>query len=172
MSEVHVTLPLRGRTFVDNDPEPVISERRIEWHFLSKRTKAVRVGIEFDRVNAKIFKIENDRSEAVKLAEAELAKAMKSRSKRAAIKSAEVKLAKAKRVEAKSAKTKTTGMWRSSFAKDLKNNRAMIWAEPARLGKNGKHLQARLKYTIVAWDAKGNRIKGLVLDPKIIIDDP
>jgi hypothetical protein len=57
MSDVHVILPEEGEALVDNDPEAVISGRRIEWHFLSKHPHAARVGIVFDKPDAQIFNI-------------------------------------------------------------------------------------------------------------------
>ena len=57
MSEVHVLLPAEGKMFVDNDPEPVIAGRRIEWRFFSQRPDVDRVAIVFKDEDAKIFKI-------------------------------------------------------------------------------------------------------------------
>jgi hypothetical protein len=57
MSDVHVIFPAKGKTLVDNDPEAVVSGRRIEWHFFSERSDAARVGITFEDPKAKIFKI-------------------------------------------------------------------------------------------------------------------
>ena len=126
MSEVHVHLPAEGEMFVDNDPEPVIAERRIQWHFFSQRHDVDIVAIVFKDEDARIFKI--------------------------------------------------GGKWQNRLSANLKNNRATIWAEPDRQGVP----QKVLKYSVLAWEKpglqdqfdQGNHAPKLVLDPKIIIDDP
>jgi hypothetical protein len=57
MSDVNVIFPATGSTFVDNDPEAVVSGRRIEWHFFSEHPDAARVGIVFEDPKAEIFNI-------------------------------------------------------------------------------------------------------------------
>ena len=48
MSDVHVTFPAAGKMFIDNDPESVVSGRRLEWHFVSHRPEVEFVEIVFD----------------------------------------------------------------------------------------------------------------------------
>ena len=118
MPEVHVTFPAKGNTLIDNDPEAVVSGRRIRWHFSSMHPTAAIAGIVFNKPETKIFE--------------------------------------------------TQGSWCGCYAVELKNGRGIIWAEPAKQGKN----QTRSKYTIFAWDKNGQMVVELALDPHIIIDDP
>ena len=47
-------------------------------------------------------------------------------------------------------------------------DRAIIWAKPHKQSPSNR----RRKYSIIAWDIKGQKIQDLELDPTIIIDDP
>jgi hypothetical protein len=57
---------------------------------------------------------------------------------------------------------------RQNHFEALLAERPTIWVKPPRQ----KQSQTRWKYTIRAWDANGNELKDLELDPQIILDEP
>jgi hypothetical protein len=147
MPDIHVVIPSAGKMSVANDPESVVSKRRLEWNFISFNPDVDRVRIEFEPDDAKIFNVNGTWQNwfEKKLGDPVMVPADPPRFERRAT------------------------IWGNPENPSVERAKGAEKEHPTYISVRNDLVQTRPKYTITLKN--GDKVID-VLDPKIIIDDP